>query len=98
MPLLQASLDRISSEFAELSSAVEATTHRLPTTGIIVPTTEQLLQELSTSEQTLNDILTIADPHLDKVTLPRGPQLTGNQRLSGMTLCSWANTQRLWKA
>lgn len=68
-PILEASLEKISSEFSELASAVEATTHRLPTTGIIVPTSEELIQELSQSEQVLSEILALVSPHAEKVEL-----------------------------
>lgn len=69
-PILEASIDKITTEFSELAAAVEATTHRLPTTGIIVPTPDELLHELSSTEQALSDILTLVGPNADTVQSP----------------------------
>lgn len=57
MPLLEDSIVKISPAYSELSTAIEATTHRLPTTGIIVPPPAELNQALIEAEETMDDIL-----------------------------------------
>jgi hypothetical protein len=67
LPILEDSINKIAKPYSELASAVEATTHRLPTTGIIVPSPAELLQGLGSAEEVMNEILAVAGPHLDNV-------------------------------
>jgi len=68
MPILENSLHKMSKDFSELASAVEETTHRLPTAGIINPSPEELQHELAFAEQALSEIQAIAGPHQDKLS------------------------------
>lgn len=70
LPLLEDSIGKISPAYSELATAIEATTHRLPTTGIIVPPPAELNQALIEAEETMNDILEAVGPQLDAVRRP----------------------------
>jgi hypothetical protein len=67
MPLLEDSIVKISPAYSELATAIEATTHRLPTTGIIVPPPAELNQALIEAEETMDDILEAVGPQLGAV-------------------------------
>jgi hypothetical protein len=65
--LLEDGTHKIAPPYRELASAIEATTHRLPTTGIIVPPPAELNQALAAVEETMNGILEAVGPQLDTV-------------------------------
>lgn len=68
LPLLEDSIGKISPAYSELATAIEATTHRLPTTGIIVPPPAELNQALIEAEETMDDILEAVGPQLDALS------------------------------
>ncbi len=51
-------------DYKRLAECVYATTHRMPTTGVVVPSTTDLMQSLRSSHNMLNELLHGSDQEI----------------------------------
>lgn len=93
LPLLEDSIGKISPAYSELATAIEATTHRLPTTGIIVPPPAELNQALIEAEETMDDILVAVGPQLYAVRRPAGHDTHTTHDMILKRLLTWHHHQ-----